>query len=289
MNRTTFIKNILALGGLAFIPKQFIKEYKKFYLLQCFVAGFRFGKGMDLLENMKEGDMLELVREPNNEFDNCAIALHWNKQKIGYIPRSENEILSKLLDANALELMAEIAILKKDTKPWENVFAAIYFLKESNDAVLANAAYLTVLDTPHYRSYKQSNDVIKRVTWSNLNDKNVFVENDTDWYHYFETYYPNDRIYDILHNDDFTTYNNIEYGKDGNEYLLVNKKRIPKEFKLKNIINEAEQICGELNELFNEDGYIVMTTKEAEALVPKINKLVHVTDKLGQHYIEMCF
>ncbi len=63
-------------------------HYKKYYLLQCFVRGFRFYEGPNLLGGMAEGHELELVREPDNEYDDCAIALYWNGKKIGFIPRS---------------------------------------------------------------------------------------------------------------------------------------------------------------------------------------------------------
>lgn len=73
-----------------------------------FVAGLKYYKGPRLLNNMKEGDMLEMVREPGNPYDTNAIALHWNRHKIGFEPAASNDILAKLLDADALELHAEI-------------------------------------------------------------------------------------------------------------------------------------------------------------------------------------
>jgi len=43
----------------------------------------------------------------------------------------------------------------------------------------------------------------------------------------------------------------------------------------------------ELEALFGEEGYVVLSTEEAEDLVQHIQKLVEVTDKLGNRYIEM--
>jgi len=42
---------------------------------------------------------LELKREPQNEYDHFAIALHFEKHKIGYIPRDKNEVIARLMDA----------------------------------------------------------------------------------------------------------------------------------------------------------------------------------------------
>lgn len=38
-----------------------------------------------MLHQMQEGDMLELVREPENKHDDCTIALHHNMQNDGLV------------------------------------------------------------------------------------------------------------------------------------------------------------------------------------------------------------
>jgi hypothetical protein len=161
MDRKGFIAYFLSLGGLAAIPKHWIKSYTKVYLLQCFVAGFRYYKGPELLGKMQTGDMLELVREPNNEHDACAIALHFNNEKIGFIPAQENEMLSRLLDAQVVELMAEVTFLEHNAATWENVRIAVYVLKESSVALPAQGEYLTQLETPKYTSLKRGDNVFR--------------------------------------------------------------------------------------------------------------------------------
>lgn len=166
MKRKEFIKNLLGLGaGAVLLPSYtWIKQYDKFYLLQSFVRGFRYYEGPKLLEEMKEGDMLELVREPQNEYDMNAIALHYNQQKIGYVPAESNEILSKLLDIGLIDLMAEITHLKKEAAAWENVAVAIYVLKEKtgSDILSGEAQELTTLETPEYYSIKNKGERITR-------------------------------------------------------------------------------------------------------------------------------
>ncbi len=152
MRRTDFLKALLGSLAIGKLPVALTKNFRKIYLLQCFVAGFRFHKGMQLLAEMKEGDLLELVREPVNEHDDCAVALHWREQKIGYIPATTNEMLSYLLDANALSLFAVITHLQQDAQPWENVAVAIYFIQEADKDLPAHAGYLTRIEAPHYRT-----------------------------------------------------------------------------------------------------------------------------------------
>ncbi len=285
MNRSNFIKGILALGGLALLPTNVVKNYRKFYLLQFFVAGFRFYKGMELLNQMNEGDQLELVREPNNKYDDCAIALHWNNQKIGFIPRYENALLSRLIDAQVLDFVAEITHLNKKVQPWENVNVAVSFLKETNDEIPENQKYLTVLATPYYYSYKRSDDYISRVDVDDNHDENDEQGNDINWYGFLEENYPDDGIYDIIHTSGVK--HDYHYGSDGGEYILVNKRRLPPDEAINKLIQKAEDACGELNKLFGEEGYIVLSTHEAEKLVAKTKAVVDVTDKLGRHYIEL--
>lgn len=283
MERKSFLQHLAALGVFGFIPAQALKHYQQFYLLQCFVAGFKYYKGMELLAQMKQGDMLELVREPANKYDECAIALHWNKEKVGFVPASDNAMLSRLLDAGALELTAEITHLNKQVQPWENLCVAVYFLKEITGAdIPENMQYLIQLETPHYTSYKSNRNTLARIDWGR-----ALVENNTDWAEFFVKHSKNDSIYNIIMGSDLLpTY---AYGKETGAYLLLNKKRIPNDDLLQELMRKLEETVGTVDNLFDEDGYFVVATHEVEALIPKLEKLVNVTDKLGRHFIEMRF
>ena len=154
MNRTDFLKKLIASVVIGKLPVAITKEFRKIYLLQCFVAGFRHYEGMKLLAQMNEGNLLELVREPQNGYDDCAIALHWQGKKIGFIPADTNEMLCYLLDADALSLFAVITHLEKTAQPWENVAIAVYFVQEANKDLPAHASYLSRIEAPHYRTLK---------------------------------------------------------------------------------------------------------------------------------------
>jgi hypothetical protein len=280
MKRAAFIKNLLTLGAFAYLPKGIAKQYTRYYLLQSFVAGFQYYEGLSLLAEMKEGSLLELVREPENTFDSCAIALHYNGKKIGFIPQRKNRVLSKLIDAQALDLLAEITHLNAQTEAWENVRVAIYFLKEDAE-VLPQAEYLTVLHTPNYQTIKLRNDHVQKVFVGESETVN------TNWYAVLEDNSTNDGIYDIIHSSNVQP--DYEYGKETGEYFIVNKQRIPLDEQILDIMNKAEAEMGELNELFHEEGFVVVTAEETEALVPKLSAIADVPDKLGRHFIELRF
>jgi hypothetical protein len=199
MKRSDFLKNLIASVAIGKLPVALTKDFRKIYLLQCFVAGFRFYEGMNRLEDMKDGDLLELIREPENSHDTCAIALHWQGKKIGYIPASINEMLSYLLDAEALSLFAVITHLEHESQPWENVAAAVYFIQEVNKELPAHASYLTRIEAPHYRTLNNKQPVTKKEKQPTLDDLfentnralnlDTIPANQKEAKNYFEKYY----------------------------------------------------------------------------------------------------
>lgn len=72
---------------------------KDILVLECLIAGTSFRKLKDVETSLKAEAKLELQREPDNEYDEFAIALNFDKKKIGYIPREKNEVIARLLDA----------------------------------------------------------------------------------------------------------------------------------------------------------------------------------------------
>ena len=62
------------------------------------LAGFRHAAADDLWSELREGDRLALIREPDNSFDSNAIRVEWRGRKLGYVPRRENAALAWALD-----------------------------------------------------------------------------------------------------------------------------------------------------------------------------------------------
>lgn len=54
------------------------------------IAGVTYDNKQHLARNLKTGDVLDLVREPHNEYDSCAIAVYSHGQHLGYVPREDN-------------------------------------------------------------------------------------------------------------------------------------------------------------------------------------------------------
>lgn len=287
MTRTDFIKGIMGLFGIAVLPKSVVKQYQKIYLLQSFVRGFKFYEGPSLLETMHTGDMLELVREPGNGHDPCAIALHFNNHKIGYIPKEENEVLSRLLDSGVIELMAEITHLEPQAATWENVHIAVYVLKKMNVISLTgDAAYLSVLDTPHYRTLKYKNDHIARIEYEEEEDEDEVYDGDS-FYDQLVAHSQTDEVYTLIHTGFSTQEAMDEAVKEAR--LVVNEKKLPEYLKMDPVIRALDEGVVKLGQFFDEDGYVSANVNRVAELSPRIAQFVEIMDKKGRWFFEVVF
>lgn len=95
------------------LPMPFTREV---FLLSCHVAGTNFRPEIAEIEpTFKIGAKFRLHREPQNKFDELAIAIYdANKNHLGFVPQAKNEVLARLLDAGK-QLSAELV-----AKQWNN-------------------------------------------------------------------------------------------------------------------------------------------------------------------------
>ena len=61
-------------------------------------AGLRYHEAKAVWDQMKVGDPLTLVREPENPHDSSAVRVEWNGHQLGYIPRAENAAVARQMD-----------------------------------------------------------------------------------------------------------------------------------------------------------------------------------------------
>ena len=92
-----FVRTSLDEEGL---PKPFVREVE---LLNCNIAGTTFLDLDEIEPELKKHQLLMLKREPKNKDDDKAILiLTEDGQKLGYVPKKKNEVLSNLMDAGKL-------------------------------------------------------------------------------------------------------------------------------------------------------------------------------------------
>lgn len=88
-------------GGQLTIPKPFEKDI---FLFDTYVAGTTHIEGIEeLAEHLNIDDRLDFFREPDNPYDKKAIVIKTvNGVKIGYVPKADNVVFSRLMDAGKL-------------------------------------------------------------------------------------------------------------------------------------------------------------------------------------------
>ncbi len=96
------------------------------------IVGVRFrGGARDLVEDLVPGSQVVFLREPDNVYDPLAIvALDEQGRKLGYIPRSDNRILSALMDAGKVLY----GIVPEDPGHSEAVITVDLFMRETAGA-----------------------------------------------------------------------------------------------------------------------------------------------------------
>lgn len=84
------------------------------------LAGFRYHEAPTIFSTLREGDALELVREPANAHDGAAIRVEWRGHMLGYVPRRENKTLAWALDRGE-RVRARVSRLQDHPNPRERV------------------------------------------------------------------------------------------------------------------------------------------------------------------------
>ena len=87
-------------------------------LLRCEIAGTGHHCDEDSGHRLVEAPRLALVREPDNEHDADAVAVHLDGQRVGYIPRRHNTVLARLLDAGTCMHARVVSVLDPEDGPW---------------------------------------------------------------------------------------------------------------------------------------------------------------------------
>jgi hypothetical protein len=89
------------------------------------LAGFQYYAGNARWNEMQVGDVLKLVREPDNPLDANAVRVEWHGEKLGYLPRAENRAVAAEMDRGG-SIEARIAQLREHRNPWRRLLIDVY-------------------------------------------------------------------------------------------------------------------------------------------------------------------
>lgn len=96
----TELVSIINDSGITTLIEPLVKEI---FLFDTYIAGTSYIEEKEVFQSLKVNDHLILRRDKENKFDEKAILVQNEKKiKLGFIPRKDNEIFSRLLDAGKL-------------------------------------------------------------------------------------------------------------------------------------------------------------------------------------------
>lgn len=110
-------------NGELVIPKPFDRDI---FLFDTYVAGTTHVEGIEELEQyLNIEDKLDFFREPDNQYDKQAIVIKTEDGvKIGYVPKQDNVIFARLMDAGKL-LFGRISAKEKKGS-WVKINIKVY-------------------------------------------------------------------------------------------------------------------------------------------------------------------
>lgn len=83
-------------------------------LLDSFkLAGGSYFDLKKVIDKIKVDDVLDLVPDSENEYDEYAVEIHWQQHKLGFISKMHNRIIHNLL-VNDVPLIAKVFKINKE-------------------------------------------------------------------------------------------------------------------------------------------------------------------------------
>ena len=127
LKRRTFLQRLFGGLGAAVASPAVVAENRSVLIQESPLAGFQFHRGDAVWSSLAVGAPLQLVREPDNSHDADAVAVYFNTEKLGYVPRGENGAVAQMLDRGE-GLAATISRLTVDEDPWQRVRFNVYLV-----------------------------------------------------------------------------------------------------------------------------------------------------------------
>jgi len=120
MKRRTFFRRLFGSLGAAVTSPSVSAKDRTVLIQESPIAGFQFHKGDSIWSSLDVGEELALVRESSNSYDADAVAVYFQDEKLGYVPRAENSAIAQMLDRGET-LEARISKLMIDEDSWERI------------------------------------------------------------------------------------------------------------------------------------------------------------------------
>lgn len=91
------------------------------FLQNITIAGTGYCDEIDEIFKKLELNMtLRMQRDPKNEHDELAIGIYYDKTRIGWVPRKQNEVVAHLMDAGK-DICVRVKALQEDADQWKRI------------------------------------------------------------------------------------------------------------------------------------------------------------------------
>ena len=124
MQRRTFFRRLFGSLGAAVTSQRVGAADRSVLIQESPIAGFQFHRGDAIWPSLSVGQELVLVRESSNTHDPDAVAIYFQEEKLGYVPRGDNKAIAQMLDGGET-LEARISKLLVEGNPWERIRISI--------------------------------------------------------------------------------------------------------------------------------------------------------------------
>jgi len=74
---------------------------------------------------LEEGFALRLIRQQENPYDFCAVEVYHDNHKLGYLPRSDNRIIARMMD-QGIRVKALIRSIDPREHPFRRVRIRVF-------------------------------------------------------------------------------------------------------------------------------------------------------------------
>lgn len=131
LDRRIFFKILLGVPflGSAFGKKYVEKKKKEFFINHFYIAGFQYYKGPGMLHLLEIGKELKMSAQSDNPHDRYAVEVSAGDVKIGYVPRTDNKHISRLLRKD-FPMLCKIEARDPEAPLWEQLKVAVYILSD---------------------------------------------------------------------------------------------------------------------------------------------------------------
>ncbi len=102
------------------------------HLIDFHLAGFAYYDGLEVIDELKLGQEVQLLCEPDNPHDSQAVVVLYKGKKLGYVPTEKNIVLSKLLYFGHDIFDAKIQYKNIESHP-ERQFRVVVYIKDNRN------------------------------------------------------------------------------------------------------------------------------------------------------------